>query len=231
MILKGTLGEHFAGIDRYATRAKHSRMLASNFGGDTLAERTREATALRSSRPNLKKVVGHIILSHDPTLTDLSDEQWMVALEIARQEHNLRDAAYCAVLHLEKKHRHLHLYFVRCRPDGSVVSDSQSYRKNESAARRIEQELGLPPPTPVPTEKKVGDRRRSDNATRRGRRKQTEGETFMETAELSRLTFEAIASSSTAEAFEHELAARGIELEWTPNRAGIKLLPIGASTC
>ena len=52
----------------------------------------------------------------------------------------------------------------------------------------------------------------------------------METAELSRLTFEAIASSSTAEAFEHELAARGIELEWTPNRAGIKLLPIGAST-
>ena len=230
MILKTTLGEIFSGIDRYATRAQGARMLASNFGGDTIAERMREATALRSSRPNLKKVVGHIILSHDPTLTDLSDEQWMVALEIARQEHDLRDAAYCAVLHLEKKHRHLHLYFVRCRPDGSLVSDSQSYRKNELAARRIEQELGLPPPTPVPKEKKVGDRQRSDNATRRGRRRQTKGETFMETTELSRLTFEAIASSSTAEAFEHELAVRGIQLEWTPNRAGIKLLPVGAST-
>ncbi|MEP7295750.1 MAG: relaxase/mobilization nuclease domain-containing protein [Burkholderiales bacterium] len=231
MILKGTLGEIFSGIDRYATRAKGARMLASNFGGDTIAERMREATALRSSRPNLKKVIGHIILSHDPTLTDLSDEQWLVALEIARQEHDLRDAAYCAVLHVEKEHRHLHLYYVRCRPDGSLVSDSQSYRKNEAAARRIEQELGLPPPTPAPRETKVGDRQRSDNAARRGRRKQqTEGEVFMETTELSRLTFQAVATSSSTETFKNQLAAHGIEAEWSSNNSGLKLRPIGAST-
>ena len=52
----------------------------------------------------------------------------------------------------------------------------------------------------------------------------------METIELSRLTFEAIASSSNTESFERELANRGIQLEWTPNQAGIKLLPVGAST-
>jgi|GEM_PF-3920274 len=231
MILKGSLGEIFSGIDRYAMRAQGARMLASNFGGDTIAERMREATALRSSRPNLKKIVGHIILSHDPTLTDLSDEQWMVALEIARQEHDLRDAAYCAVLHVEKKHQHLHLYYVRCRPDGSLVSDSQSYRKNEAAARRIERELGLPPPTPVPKADKVGDRQASDNATRRGRRKQkTEGEPFMETTELRRLAFEALAASTSVQAFNRELAERGIEAQWTANHAGIKYLPIGAST-
>ena len=230
MILKGTLGENWGGIDRYATRAKGARVLACTFGGDTIPERMREAAALRSARPNLKLVVAQIILAHDPLLKDLTDEQWLRAVEIAKQEHDLRDAAYCVVLHPER-HKHLHLYYMRVRPDGTLVSDSHSYRKNETAARRIEQELGLPSPTPVPKEQKVGDRKKSDNATRRGRRKQqTEGESFMETTELSRLTFEAIASSSTAEALEQELANRGIELEWTPNRAGIKLLPIGAGT-
>lgn len=231
MILKCTLGEHFAGIDRYAIRAKYARLLASNFGGDTIAERMREATALRSSRPNLKKVVGHIILAHDPELTDLTDEQWLVALEIAKQEHDLHDAAFCAVLHEEKEHRHMHLYYVRCRPDGSVVSDSQSFRKNEAAARRIERELGLPPPTPVPKAERVGYRRASDNATRRGRRKQqTSGENFMETTELRRLAFEALASSTSTETFKRELAERGVEALWSPNHSGLSMRPTGAST-
>ena len=231
MILKTTLGEIFSGIDRYATRAHGARMLTSNFGGETIAERMREATALRSSRPNLKKVVGHIMLSHSPELVDLTDDQWLVAIEIAKQEHDLRDAAFCAVLHDEKKHRHVHLYYVRVRPDRSVVSDSHSYRKNEAAARRIEQELGLPPPTPVPKAEKVGDRRASDNATRRSRRKhQTEGEPFMETTELRRLVFEALACSTGTQTFKHELAKRGIEPEWSANHAGLKYRPIGAST-
>lgn len=182
-------------MDRYATRAKGARMLISNFGGDTVAERIREAASLRSSRPNLRQVVAQIVVAHDKALADLSDEEWLIAIEIAKQEHDLRDAAFCAVLHPES---HVHLYYMRVRPDGSVVSDSNSYRKNEAAARRIERELGLPSPTPVPREKKVGDRQRSDNAARRGRRKQqTEGEVFMETTELSRLTFQAVATSSS----------------------------------
>ena len=136
MILKQILGEHWGGMDRYATRAKGARMLACTFGGDTVAERIREAAALTSSRPNLKKTVAQIVIGHDKALADLTDEEWLIAIEIAKQEHDLRDAAYCAVLHPEK---HVHLYYLRVRPDGSVVSDSQSYRKNEAAARRIEQ--------------------------------------------------------------------------------------------
>ena len=231
MILKCTLGENFDGIDRYATRAKDARLLASNFGGDTIAERMREATALRSSRPNLKKVVGHIILSHDPELTDLTDEQWLVALEIAKQEHDLRDAAFCAVLHLEKRHRHLHLYYTRCRPDGSLVSDSQSFKKNEKAARRIEKELGLPPPTPVPKQERVGDRRSVDNATRRGRRKhQTNGELFMDLPELRTRIDRALAGSESVDKFNLQLAADGVDVKWSENLAGVQYKPTGATT-
>ena len=228
MILKGNQGEHWGGMDRYAIRAKGARMLVSNFGGDTVAERIREAASLRSSRPNLKKVVAQIVIAHDKALADLSDEEWLIAIEIAKEEHDLRDAAFCAVLHPES---HVHLYYMRVRPDGSVVSDSHSYRTNEAAARRIEQELGLPPPTPLMREKKVGDRQRSDNASRRGRRKQqTEGEVFMETTELRRLAFEALASSTNTEAFNRELVARGIEAEWSANYSGLKYRPIGGST-
>lgn len=228
MILKGNQGEHWGGMDRYAIRAKGARILASNLGGDTVAERIREAASLRSSRPNLKRVVAQIVIAHDKALADLSDEEWLIAIEIAKEEHDLRDAAFCAVLHPES---HVHLYYMRVRPDGSVVSDSHSYRKNEAAARRIEQELGLPPPTPLTREKKVGDRQRSDNASRRGRRKQqTEGEVFMETTELRRLAFEALASSKNTEAFNRELVARGIEAEWSANYSGLKFRLIGGST-
>ena len=52
----------------------------------------------------------------------------------------------------------------------------------------------------------------------------------MNTVELGRLTFEAIAASSSTESFKAELAGRGIQAEWSPNHSGIKLMPVGAST-
>ncbi len=52
----------------------------------------------------------------------------------------------------------------------------------------------------------------------------------METNELRRLAFEALASSTGTEAFTRELAARGIEPEWSANHSGLKFRPLGAST-
>ena len=52
----------------------------------------------------------------------------------------------------------------------------------------------------------------------------------METTELSRLTFESVSAASTIEAFDRELASRGIEVEWSANHSGLKLRPTGAST-
>lgn len=52
----------------------------------------------------------------------------------------------------------------------------------------------------------------------------------MDTTELSRLTFQSVASSSSTDAFMNELAKRGIEAEWSSNNAGLKLRPVGAAT-
>lgn len=231
MILKVTLGTGHRGLDSYITAKAGAILLLTNMGGSTPRERAREHAGFRSSRPDLKKAVGHLILSHDPSLPDLTHDEWRAAIEVARQEHDLRDAAFSAWLHVDSDHRHAHCFFTRIRPDSSVVSDSHSYRKNETASRRIERELGLSPPRPVAGDRKVGDRQKTDAASRRSKRKNsTKGETKMETSELSRLVFACVAAAKTTQELDRELAARGIEVEWSANFAGLKLKPAGAST-
>ena len=231
MILKVTLGTGHRGLDSYITAKAGAILLLTNMGGSTPRERAREHAGFRSSRPDLKKAVGHLILSHDPSLPDLTHDEWRAAIEVARQEHDLRDAAFSAWLHVDSDHRHAHCFFTRIRPDSSVVSDSHSYRKNETASRRIERELGLPPPRPVAGDRKVGDRQKTDAASRRSKRKNsTKGETKMETSELSRLVFECVAAAKTTQELDRELAARGVEVEWSPNFSGLKLRPSGSTT-
>lgn len=80
-------------------------------------------------------------------------------------------------------------------------------------------------------EKKVGDRQKTDAATRRSKRKNsTTGEIHMHTADLCRLVFESISTAKTTHEFGRELAARGIEVEWSANQSGLKLRPIASST-
>lgn len=52
----------------------------------------------------------------------------------------------------------------------------------------------------------------------------------METTELSRRVFESLGASDSPEVFEENLAARNVELEWSPNRTGVKFRPIGSTT-
>lgn len=233
MILKIKLG---AGtglrLDQYVTGKPGAVILATNMAGKTPRERAAELAGLRSAKPDLQKTNGHLVLSHDPLLPDLTPDQWRTAIDIARDAHDMRDAPFCAVLHVDSDHRHVHVFFLRIRPgDNSVVSDSHSFRKNETGARRIERELGLPAPTPVPKKDKVGDRRAVENATRRGRRKQqTKGEKFMEVTELRARIDHALAESDSVDKFGVQLAIEGIEARWSANLSGIEYKPREAST-
>jgi hypothetical protein len=111
MIAKIKIGRGFRGLDQYVTSKQNAIVLASNMAGQTPRERAREIAGLRSARPDLSKAVGHLILSHDPALPDLTPDQWRVAIEVARQQHDLRDAPFAAVLHSDTDHRHTHLFF------------------------------------------------------------------------------------------------------------------------
>lgn len=111
MILKMIVGRGFRGVDNYVTGKPSARVLATNMGGQTPKQRSREIAGLRSARPDLGRAVGHLVLSHDPKLPDLTDAQWHQAIDIARVEHDMRDAPFVAVLHNDADHRHVHIFF------------------------------------------------------------------------------------------------------------------------
>lgn len=110
MILKIKLGTGFRGLDKYVTSKPESSILATNMAGGDTRERAAEIAGLRSARPDLLKCVGHLVLSHDPSLPDLTEGEWRAAIDIARTEHDLRDAPFVAALHRDVDHRHVHLF-------------------------------------------------------------------------------------------------------------------------
>jgi hypothetical protein len=149
--------------------AEQAAPMFSNMAGGSVQELIREVAALRSLRPKLNKAGAHLIMSHDPSQRALTEAEWREALDIALAAHGAEGCPYAAWLHTEKEHIHLHVYLLRIRPDGNVVSDSNSYRKNERASRAIEAHLGLDAPKPRAPE----DRHPRDGGARveRGRRR------------------------------------------------------------
>lgn len=91
-----------------------------------------------------------------------------------------------------------------------MVSDSHSYRKNEAAARLIEEELQLSTPNQTPPESKPGDREAATNASRRAERRGTVDPTKIPPAAV-RL---AVQDAESLEHFQKLLAIDGIESEF-----------------
>lgn len=147
MILKFKTGKGVRGLMDYLSKgAGQDSPLFTNMVGSTPRALAREVAVLRSLRPNLGKAAGHLILAHDPGRRDLNEAEWKESLDLALAEHDAQDAPYAAWLHLDAAGPHLHVFLLRIRPDGSVVTDSNSYRSNERGARAIEAHLGLDPP-------------------------------------------------------------------------------------
>ena len=137
----------------------------SNFAGTTPRQIAAEFSALRKLKPNLKKAVGHLILSPGPEDRKLTKDEWKTAMEIALAEHGATDALYAAYLHEDTDHQHLHIFFSRILPSGQVVSDSLSYQRNRSASKKITQELQLTQFTETPNPSAPGDRAAFNNAS------------------------------------------------------------------
>ena len=133
----------------------------------------KEVGTLRRLRPNLKNAVSHLVLSHDPSQRKLSESEWRQAIEVALEEHGATGAAMASWLHFDAQHQHAHVFFCRVLPNGEVVSDSHNFRKNETAARRIENLMNLQPPTPLPADEQIDDRQAVTNARRRAERNGT----------------------------------------------------------
>ena len=186
----------------------------TNMAGRTPRELTSEIATLRRQRPNLKKAVSHLVLSHDPTQRKLTVEEWKEAVQIALKEHGADEAAHAAWRHADTDHDHVHIFFCRILPGGDVVTDSHNYRKNEAAARQIERTFMLDAPTPTPAEDRPGDRQALENSSRRAAR--LGAPSVKNDVKLIRAC---LADARDHEHFVKLLAERGIEAEF--DRRGV----------
>lgn len=147
----------------------------TNLAGRTPREMAKEVGVLRRLRPNLKKAISHLILSHDPTQRELTEMEWKTAIQIALKAHGAEETAFAAWIHFDTGVPHCHLMFCRVTASGNVVSDSNNFATNMRAARLIESTFMLDAPTPTPSEDRPGDRRAMYNAGRRAERMSTPG--------------------------------------------------------
>ena len=131
-----------------------------------------EFSIVRRLRPQLNTCVGHLQIC--PSRALKSKEDWIKAIDIALKEHDIYDTPFVAYLHAEgdekTRHTHVHIAFSRIRYDGSVISDSKSYRKNERASRIIEREFQLGAIQERPREKRGHDTQKAYTSMRRQKR-------------------------------------------------------------
>ncbi|MBW7833193.1 MAG: relaxase/mobilization nuclease domain-containing protein [Simplicispira suum] len=140
----------------YSNVSETPRSIAKEFG------------FLRRLRPKLNKAVGHLIIAPKSKFQTQAD--WEKAANIATREHGIENTAFACYLHTDTEHPHLHIVYSRIRFDGSVVSDSNSYRTNERAARKIESAFGIPTLQTRPRESQPIDSQRAYSAERREQR-------------------------------------------------------------
>ena len=163
MIASQKIGKSFMGALGYNLRkinhpdeSKRARLLETNFDVDTMAQVKKEVDLLRELRPNLGRYVYHTSLNfpaEDEPL--LNDEKLLAIAHDYLEANGFDNNQYLIFRHHDAGHPHLHLLVNRIRFDGSVVSDSNNYKKSEDILRKLERKYKL---TTVAPSKEVKQR-------------------------------------------------------------------------
>lgn len=142
MIGKQTKGRGFRGTLNYVLGKEGAEIIGGNMVGQSAKDLAEEFSVARALRPNLSRVVYHASLSLAPG-EHLNDVQWSEAADKYMEGMGFKGAQYVVVKHNDTSHSHIHIVASRVRTDGSVVSESQDYRRSEGCIRGLEKEFGL----------------------------------------------------------------------------------------
>lgn len=145
MIAKAIKGKGFRGAVAYDLQKGKSVLLDSNMSAKekgSVNAFAKEFGAIRALRPQLKKAVCHVSISLHPD-ENLSDNDWCKVAQTWLNDMGFTDNQYLVSRHTDTKHPHIHILVNRIRLDGSVVSDSHDYKRQEAVMRKLEKEFGL----------------------------------------------------------------------------------------
>ncbi|MCP4912933.1 MAG: relaxase/mobilization nuclease domain-containing protein [Oligoflexia bacterium] len=144
MIANQTKGKGFGGALTYLLSKENAQIIGGNMMGENIKELTSEFKKSRELRPNLQKCVWHgsLSLPHGETL---SNEKWGKLGTQYANNMGFNGSQFVIVRHYDTQHEHIHILASRVRLDGSVVSDSNDYKRSEKIVRKLEKNFGLTP--------------------------------------------------------------------------------------
>lgn len=127
-----------------ADRDRRAELLSTNFASADVKGIAKEIEMVRSLRPNLNRHVYHTSLNFP------KEEQAQLSkgklLAIARdylEAMGFSNNQYLIFLHHDAGHPHLHLLVNRIAFDGSIVSDSNNFKRSEAIVRVLENRYDL----------------------------------------------------------------------------------------
>ncbi len=151
MIAIQKIGKSFMGALQYnlrkmnlPDRSRRAEILASNFTNMNIGQIKREIDMVRSLRPNLNRYAYHTSLNFPgEELVGLSNEKLLAIAQDYLKALGFVNNQYFIFRHHDANHPHIHLLANRICFDGSVVSDSNNFKKSEAILRLLEYRYNL----------------------------------------------------------------------------------------
>ena len=215
MIAKAVKGKGFRGALEYDLTKEQGRIIDKNMAGENPRELAAEFGEIRKLRPTLGKAVLHVSLSAAPG-EKLTDEQWREIGMRYLAGMNLEKNQFVMTRHTDTEHEHIHILANRIRFDGSVTSDSQDYKRQETIMRELERDYGLQRVAPShQAERKAPTKGEIEAAVRTGQPSAKQ--------QLQQLCDSAATNCPSFTAYQERLEAAGVELVPVVQLAGAKL--------
>jgi hypothetical protein len=149
MIAKQSIGKSFTGALNYNLKKlehqdpkQRAEVLSTNFHSLKLTEIRKELAMMKAMNPKLKRNTYHTSLNF-ATGEKISNPKMKSIAEEYMKRMGFDNNLYIIFRHHDTNHPHCHILATRNRFDGTVVSDSNNYRRSEKIIRALEKKYHL----------------------------------------------------------------------------------------
>lgn len=146
MIAKIKAGVGFAGLVSYANdiHDKDARILHAEGVSVTSNATVTASFKCQADGTNVKKFVGHLVLSFSPLdLARLNDELMVEIAQEYMRRMEITDTQYVIYRHNDKAHPHLHIVYNRVNNRRRELRGDQNFRKSAAVTKALTREYGL----------------------------------------------------------------------------------------
>jgi hypothetical protein len=149
MIASQKIGKSFLGALNYNLKKlyhpdqnKRAELLDSSFASTDSRMIQQELRLIRTLKPNLKRYVYHTSLNFSIE-DELNNNKLLLIAHDYLKESGYTNNQYMIFRHHDAPHPHIHLLVNRISFDGTVVSDSNNFKRSEGIIRKLEQKYNL----------------------------------------------------------------------------------------